>query len=187
VQSGAGEHVDQPVDLLELQAIVTRLMLEKDELRRELQDFRAETLAMMGLLRREIEAGHGPAAAPADPAPADVVAAPAAALADAAATAAPPMVPTHPPRPAVSPVVRAALNNDLAEPKPTTSTTPSVQTFASTTARRVRPAVVFGPQLIDEWSSEAEAAWNAVIESSRPTVVGVEGSDAGPRLDLSDL
>ena len=52
------------------------------------------------------------------------------------------------------------------------------------------PAVLLGPQLIDEGLSEAEAAWNAVVESSPPAVVGgepVEASDAGPRFDLSDL
>lgn len=175
---------DQPVDVLELKATVTRLMFEKEELRRDLQDFRTEALAMMRLLRREIEARHGPAPAPA----------PMASLPSSL-----PAVSTEERGPEVSAVVRAAFNDDLADTPATTTTTTapatttttsSAQTFASsTTARRVRPPVLLGPQLIDEFLSEAEAAWNAVVESSPPTVVGqvVDVTDPGIRFDLSDL
>lgn len=186
---------DQPVDVLELKATVTRLMFEKEELRRDLQDFRTEALAMMRLLRREIEARHGPAPALAPPAPPPMSTLPSSL----------PAVSTHQRGPEVSAVVRAAFNDDLAEAPTTTTTTtttsatssspittatPSAQTFAATTTtRRVRQPVLLGPQLIDEFLSEAEAAWNAVVESSPPTVVGqvVDATDPGMRFDLSDL
>jgi hypothetical protein len=187
---------DQPVDVLELKATVTRLMFEKEELRRDLQDFRTEALAMMRLLRREIEARHGPAPAVAPPAPPPMSTLPSSL----------PAVSTHQLGPEVSAVVRAAFNDDLAETSASTTTTASAasaptttpaatptssaQTFASTTTtRRVRQPVLLGPQLIDEFLSEAEAAWSAVVESSPPTPVGqvVDATDPGMRFDLSDL
>lgn len=190
---------DQPVDVLELKATVTRLMFEKEELRRDLQDFRSEALAMMRLLRKEIEARNGsspPApAASSSPSPA---ASPMASLPSAL-----PSVSRHNRAPEVSAVVRAAFNDDVAAapaaapPAPAPPAAPTVvatassaESFASSSpTRRVRPPVLLGPQLIDEFLSEAEAAWNAMVESSPPTVVGqtVEATDPHMRFDLSDL
>lgn len=201
---------DQSVDVLELKATVTRLMFEKEELRRDLQDFRTEALAMMRLLRREIEARHGHAP-PAPPAPAarqapEVSAVVRAAFNDDAADApdapdAPDVAnapdaanaadaPDHIHAEAASasaPTSTATTSTTPPTAATTTTTTSSAQLFASTTnPRRARPPVLLGPQLIDEFLSEAEAAWSAVVESSPPTTVA-QLVDDGVRFDLSDL
>jgi hypothetical protein len=47
-----------------------------------------------------------------------------------------------------------------------------------------------GQQLIDEFLSEAEAAWSAMVENTPSTVVvgqPIENTDPHMRFDLSDL